>query len=65
MVTDPVCGMKIEPEMAHSRLEYEGVTLYFCSSNCEEEFKRNPEKYLSKIKREMPTKHAEREKPLS
>jgi len=65
LVTDPVCGMKIEPEMAHSRLEYEGVTLYFCSSNCEEEFKRNPKKYLSKIKREMPAKHAEMEKPLT
>lgn len=45
MVTDPVCGMKIEPETAYSRLEYEGRTVYFCSKHCEEEFRRNPEKY--------------------
>jgi Cu2+-exporting ATPase len=45
MVTDPVCGMKIEPETAYSRLEHEGRIVYFCSRHCEEEFRRNPEKY--------------------
>jgi YHS domain-containing protein len=44
-VTDPVCGMKIDPETAYSRLEYQGKTIYFCSRHCEEEFRRNPEKY--------------------
>jgi len=51
LVTDPVCGMKIEPETAYSKIEYEGRTVYFCSKHCEEEFKRNPKKYISKVKK--------------
>ncbi len=31
LVTDPICGMKIEPETAYSKIEYEGQTVYFCS----------------------------------
>ena len=57
MVTDPVCGMKLEPEMAYSRLEHEGVTVYFCSSACEEKFKADPKRYLSKVKKGKPAKH--------
>ncbi|MEM2929771.1 MAG: heavy metal translocating P-type ATPase [Thermoproteota archaeon] len=48
-VTDPVCGMKIEPETAYSRLEHEGHIVYFCSKHCEEEFRRNPEKYRGRV----------------
>jgi len=48
LVTDPVCGMKLEPETAYSKIEYEGHTLYFCSKNCEDEFKKNPKKYVPK-----------------
>ncbi|MBX5328414.1 MAG: copper-translocating P-type ATPase [Candidatus Bathyarchaeota archaeon] len=51
LVTDPVCGMKIESETAYSKIEYEGRTVYFCSKHCEEEFKRNPKKYASKVKK--------------
>jgi Cu2+-exporting ATPase len=51
-VTDPVCGMELEPESAHSKIEYEGYVAYFCSKNCEEKFKKDPEKYLSKLKKE-------------
>jgi len=57
LVTDPVCGMKLEPEMAYGKLEYEGATVYFCSSACEEKFKGDPKRYLSKVKREKPAKH--------
>ena len=46
LVTDPVCGMKIDPETAYSKVEYEGRTVYFCSKACEETFKKNPKKYL-------------------
>jgi len=48
LVTDPVCGMKIEPETAFSKVEYEGHVVFFCSKHCEEEFKKNPKKYISK-----------------
>jgi len=51
-VTDPVCGMELEPETAYSKVEYEGHTVYFCSQSCQEKFERDPEKYLSKIKNE-------------
>ncbi|MGQ9744008.1 MAG: YHS domain-containing protein, partial [Candidatus Bathycorpusculaceae bacterium] len=45
LVTDPVCGMKIEPETAYSKIEHEEQMVYFCSKHCEEEFKKNPKKY--------------------
>jgi Cu2+-exporting ATPase len=48
LVTDLVCGMKITPETAYSKIEYEGRTVYFCSKHCEEEFKKNPKKYKLK-----------------
>jgi Cu2+-exporting ATPase len=47
-VKDPVCGMEIEPATAYGKTEYAGRTFYFCSKHCEEEFKKNPEKYASK-----------------
>ena len=46
LVTDPVCGMKIDPDTAYSKIEHDGRVVYFCSRMCEEEFKRNPRKYL-------------------
>jgi len=46
LVTDPVCGMRIEPETAYSKVEYESRIVYFCSRNCEEEFKKNPKKNM-------------------
>ncbi|MEM3580557.1 MAG: copper-translocating P-type ATPase [Candidatus Bathyarchaeia archaeon] len=45
LVTDPVCGMKIDPDTAYSKIEYDGRVIYFCSRICEEEFKKNPKKY--------------------
>ena len=57
VTTDLVCGMKIEPEKAYSKTEYEGYVIYFCSKSCEEEFKKNPRKYLSKMEKEEPRKH--------
>ncbi|MCF8884212.1 MAG: YHS domain-containing protein [Aigarchaeota archaeon] len=38
--------MKIDPEAAYSKIKYEGKTIYFCSKMCEEEFKKNPKKYM-------------------
>lgn len=46
LVTDPVCGMKIDPDAAYSKIEHEGRVIYFCSRMCEEEFKKNPKKYV-------------------
>ncbi len=46
LVTDPVCGMKIDPDTAFSKIEHGGRIIYFCSKMCEEEFKKNPKKYV-------------------
>jgi Cu2+-exporting ATPase len=57
VTTDPVCGMTLDPEKAYSKVEHEGYVFYFCSRKCEEEFNKNPEKYLSKMKKEEPLTH--------
>ncbi|MGQ9538089.1 MAG: heavy metal translocating P-type ATPase [Candidatus Bathycorpusculaceae bacterium] len=46
LVMDPVCKMKIDPGAAYSKIEHEGRVFYFCSRMCEEEFKKNPKKYM-------------------
>jgi YHS domain-containing protein len=43
-VTDPVCGMKINPRRA-IEYEYKGKIFHFCNPNCEAHFKRDPEKF--------------------
>ncbi len=57
ITTDPVCGMRVEPEEAYSKVEYKGYVIYFCSRGCEEKFKKNPQEYLSKMKKPEPRRH--------
>jgi Cu+-exporting ATPase len=46
LVTDPVCGMQVDPaKTAHSH-EHAGAKYAFCSSHCLQTFKASPEKYL-------------------
>ncbi|MDQ6739693.1 MAG: YHS domain-containing protein [Actinomycetota bacterium] len=45
MVTDPVCGMKIDPQKAAGQSEYQGRTYYFCSAGCKRKFDENPHQY--------------------
>ncbi len=44
-VTDPVCGMQIEPEQATGKTEYEGQTYWFCSESCRKKFEAQPARY--------------------
>ena len=37
-VTDLVCRMRIRPDDVATTEEYEGLTFYFCSLACHEEF---------------------------
>ena len=46
-VTDPVCGMVVEPGRAAAAWEYEDTTYYFCSTGCMERFRQDPNHYLS------------------
>jgi Cu2+-exporting ATPase len=45
MVTDPVCGMRIEPEDAAATAEYQGTTYHFCSKGCHGRFVADPAAY--------------------
>jgi Cu+-exporting ATPase len=45
MVTDPVCGMRIDPDDAVATVEHEGRTYYFCSEACRDAFVADPASY--------------------
>jgi Cu+-exporting ATPase len=47
-MTDPVCGMKVDPKSAAGSHEHGGTTYYFCSKHCLAQFKADPAKYLAK-----------------
>ncbi len=42
---DPVCGMRVDPATAR-HLAYDHRDLYFCSRTCEDEFARDPQRFL-------------------
>lgn len=46
-VTDPVCGMAVDPAKAAGKVEHAGKTYYFCSSHCVRKFSEEPEQYLT------------------
>jgi len=45
MVTDPVCGMRIDDAEAAGTAEHEGRTYFFCSQVCHDAFVENPGAY--------------------
>ena len=46
LVTDPVCGMHIDPAKAAGTWDYQGTRYYFCNPGCLKKFQADPEKYL-------------------
>ena len=44
-VTDPVCGMLVDPSAAAVRVTREGRELFFCSVSCRDKFVVDPAKY--------------------
>ncbi len=50
-VTDPVCGMEVEPRRAVAKEEFEGQTYFFCSGHCLEKFRSAPERYVGETAR--------------
>ena len=48
MVRDPVCGMEINAQRAAALSEYQGETYYFCSTECKQEFDRNPQRFATR-----------------
>jgi P-type Cu+ transporter len=45
--TDPVCGMRVDPQTTQHRHSFEGRTYYFCSAGCNTKFAADPAKYLA------------------
>jgi YHS domain-containing protein len=48
-VTDPVCGMHIEPQNAAAQTTYRDQTYYFCSQECKDKFDKEPQKYIDQM----------------
>jgi P-type Cu+ transporter len=46
-VTDPVCGMTVDPHTAEHRYTHEGRPYYFCSAGCREKFIADPARYVA------------------
>jgi Cu+-exporting ATPase len=46
-MTDPICGMEVEPKSAAGKYDYNGRTYFFCSTHCLEKFKESPGRFLS------------------
>ena len=55
LVTDPVCGMKVDPATSKHRLEHGGRTFHFCSAGCQAKFTADPGKYLKPREAVPPT----------
>jgi len=47
MVTDPVCGMKVDSRTSQHWHELAGATYHFCSARCLDKFKTDPDRYLN------------------
>ena len=47
IVTDPVCGMKVDTRTATHRHRLGDTTYYFCSARCLQKFKDDPDRYLN------------------
>ncbi len=57
-VTDPVCGMSLDPEKAAAREDYGGWVYFFCSNSCHRLFKLSPERFAQKHKAAPPVEAA-------
>ncbi len=55
---DPVCGMQVAAESSAAKCDYRGQTYYFCSRNCVEKFRAEPERYVATKPQAPATKNA-------
>src|SRR3954452_10662740 len=47
LVTDPVCGMQVDPAQSTRQVEHEGQVFHFCSDTCQRKFRADPARYLA------------------
>lgn len=55
LVTDPVCGMTVDPTKTLHHAAYDGSDYHFCSAGCRTKFVADPENYLGVAPRSEPT----------
>jgi Cu+-exporting ATPase len=48
-VTDPVCGMAVDPTTAKHQAEHGEKNYFFCSAGCREKFLADPGKYIAQV----------------
>jgi len=48
-VTDPVCGMTVDPLTSQHKAVHGDQTYWFCSAGCQAEFEKTPDRYLRPI----------------
>ncbi|HSS62146.1 MAG TPA: XdhC family protein [Candidatus Limnocylindrales bacterium] len=48
-VTDPVCGMTVDPLTSDRKVVRGEVSYWFCSDGCQAEFERNPDRYSAGV----------------
>jgi len=46
MAKDPVCGMEVDEKTTAYKSIHANNVYYFCSTTCQREFDKNPEKYV-------------------
>lgn len=45
MLSDPVCGKRMQRVKAHAIVEYQGIAYSLCCPRCQAEFERAPKTY--------------------
>ncbi len=63
-MTDPVCGMKVDPAKAAGTARHRGRAFHFCSKGCLAKFEADPDRYLPKPKSLTMATSAEPERSL-
>ena len=57
-ITDPVCGMAVDPAKAGSASEYQGIRYFFCCPGCKGTFDSAPSRYLPSAQQAAPVGQA-------
>ncbi len=46
MALDLVCGKEVNEKETPHTSQYQGMSFYFCSAECQKAFEQDPERYL-------------------
>jgi P-type Cu+ transporter len=49
MMTDPVCGIKVDESNTQFQTQFAGKRYYFCSEECRKEFEADPGEYIETV----------------